>query len=290
MTWSSLLCHHRAAPQQWGEVTGGNLIRLKDTGGTFWDNKLLSPSEFAYNYPSAEVGFVAEMRALLRREPHARVHLFYRKGSNTEFLGEWTVDEDRVLDAKRRQLLLRRSEAQSEKVVEQYALQAASGKRKRVERSHNEKVHGEYLRTHVFPESEWLLRHEPETMHLVDVPAPSVVDGAYHTAPCFGEYTCDYVVSHREGMARVCVESKPCVEFVDEMAIAKARKLRDLTYTRVVVMAGSGVDDLRWLDLGAPLTPPDGEVWCDSTEAFRARLGLPLPPHSRFTRDGQPPP
>lgn len=290
MTWTSVLCHHRAAPQHWGEVVCGNLIRLKDTGGTFWDNKLVSSSEFLYNYPSTEVGFVAEMRRLLRKEPHARVHLFYRKGSNTEFFGEWTVEEDKPVDAKRRQLLLRRSGAQSERVVEQYALQGASGKRKRVERSHNEKVHGEYLRTHVFPETEWLVRHEPETLHLVDAHSPSVVDGAYHTDPCFGEYTCDFVVSHRQGLARVCVESKPCVEFVDNMAIAKARKLRDLTFTRVVVMAGSGVNDLRWLDLGPPLAPPDQEVWCDSTAEFRARMGLHDTGDACLIRGARPPP
>ena len=99
---------------------------------------------------------------------------------------------------------------------------------------------------------------------------PSVVDGqARNAVQMSRSYTCDFVLA--KGTQRLCVESKPTVAHVTEEALAKCRRLRDTTLTRVLVLAGSGNEDVRWLDVGPPETKV--ETWHDTTGTLLTGLG-----------------
>jgi len=278
--WTARRVDGRRVPRRWGELRADRL-RLKDTRGAFWKNRLEAPNRFVYVFPTRathpwEEDLLRAMRARVATRRPLRVELYATPGSRNESYGEWVVGDLR--DTKRGNV----SELTLYRLREQppadEAAHEAAGEGARREgapaphRSRNEALHDALLRT-IFPPADWTVVHEPET--LLDLHEPTVVDGVARdvAGKLSRSYTCDFVVASRRGCARLCVESKACEEHVTAEALTKARLLRDRSFTRVVIMCGGAAP--RWLDLGAPGGGGAEEAWYETHEALRAALGLP---------------
>ena len=252
--WTASLVPH--APKQWGEFHH-DVLRLKDTRGKFWQNRLEAPNRFVYVFPTtAKRDFEKPLlRGIQKRvADKLKVQLFATPGARNEYYGEWVVKELRPdVQPGVSELHLLRLQHQTDEGVRTAAGRAPY-------RSRNESAHAALL-DRVFPADAWIVKHEPET--LLDLHEPSVVDGVARAVADVGRsYTCDFVVASRCGTRRVCIESKPCADKVTEEALAKCRVLRDTTLTRVVFLVGAG-EHVRWLDIGPPGTPPGEETWRD---------------------------
>ena len=249
------------------------MLILKDTRSAYWRNELVSPNTFLYTLPARSkrrVGACHESRRTDRaREAKTtplKVHLFATPGSRDEYYGEWIVvhfaPEVRTGVA---QLTLKRAAEQDQTLCEQYGMHAA-----RPYRSKNENAHA-LLLAKLFPASEWLVVHEPET--LLDLHEPSVKKGRATTGRVSDKltrsYTCDFVVASRVGCARLCIESKPTRAHLTAEAVCKCRLLRDATCTRVVALVGSGAQDAEWCDMGAPHSVGE-PVWYEMDKFLEA--------------------
>lgn len=277
--WSSVPAKRTQMPSYWGDWKGKDVLRLKDTRGKYWCNELVAPNQFAYTYPSRnhrserDAELVESIHARLQKATPLVVHLFSTPGSRDEFYGEWVITHHGTAPGRDNVgvLTLSRLAAQSPSVLRGYTAGPATRCR-----SHNEVVHGQLLST-LFPEKDWVVRHEPET--LMDLHELSVVDGvAVDVTGTTRSYTSDYVIASRHGCGRVCIESKPHVDHVTPQALVKARMLRDRTCTRVVFMVGSG-EEVRWIDLGPPPNVETQESsdymeWYDTAEALCAACGI----------------
>ena len=136
-------------------------------------------------------------------------------------------------------------------------------------RSHNERLHFAMLED-MFPCDSWIVEHEPETA--TDLHGPSVVDGVAQELVELSSYTCDFLVVGRWNGVRFFVESKYDEGAVDEKALAKCRRLRDKTLTRVFLMAGKG-RQVRWLDFGPPRRRKNvGAITCHSSNVQKIIL------------------
>lgn len=298
--WTSLPACRDAVPKQWGEFAGPGTLKLKDTHGKYWTNRLVAPRRFVYMLPRnsfkqweanliagieaavADAGLAADAMdvedgveedattegALLcaRRGPlhPLLVHLFSTPGSRDEFYGVWRAASLRVCADRPTayELHLVRLARQPPDVVD------ACTARARRHRSRNEQLHHALL-CEAFADG-WTIEHEPET--LLDLHEPSVVGGVVQ--PITGltrSYTCDFVLAR--GCARLCVESKPDEPAMTDEALVKARTLRDTALTRVVFLTGEGAA-ARWYDLGPPRAPTDAARWFDDAAALRAHLGV----------------
>ena len=269
--WSSVLARSGCVPKQWGEWRSPRVLKLKDTKHRYWRNTLESPNTFRYAFPRnskrvQERLFVERMLAAMGEDASPlRVHLFSTPGSTDEYLGEWIVEDVVPRDAEASVLVLKRDAEQDAALLDEYAAHA------RARRSANEARHERWL-GELFPEEAWRVVHEPET--LMDLHEPSVVDGVERelTQGATQSYTCDFVVSHRRGCQRFCVESKPCRSHVTPAALLKCRQLRDRTYARVVILAGAQDGEDEWYDLGPPGTEQESG-WC-ATEGLKRSLGV----------------
>lgn len=262
--WTSVRAEKEDVPTRWGEFEDVDTIRLKDTRNAYWSNRLVSPNEFVYMFPTIPKqrdpsDFVKRLRERVRTLKPLRVKLYATPGSRDEYYGEWVVRAmremgyDASLGCHVSLLTLRRLRR---------PLEAPSDKA--LHRSINEGVHEEMLKQ-LFPE--WIVVHEPET--LLDLHEPSVVDGiARDEIKVSRSYTCDFVLCQKNGCGRICVESKPCESKVTEEALIKARALRDRSLTRVVFMVGSRDEPPRWLDMGPPFEMK--ETWYTSIEGIFA--------------------
>ena len=250
--WTASLVPH--APKQWGEFHKG-ILRLKDTRGKYWRNRLERPNKFVYVFPTtAKKDWEKVLLSGIKDKVQNRlkVQLFSTPGSRNEYYGEWVVKKmvPDVIPGVSELHLLRLQHQTDEDV------RTATGRAPY--RSRNECAHAALL-DKLFPADAWIVKHEPET--LLDLHEPSVVDGVARTVTDMGRsYTCDFVVASRCGTRRVCIESKPCREHVTEEALAKCRVLRDATLTRVVFLVGGG-EDVEWLDMGPPGAPQGSHVW-----------------------------
>lgn len=260
--WTAMLCDNKRTPVKWGDMSkDDNTLRLKDTRSKYWNNRLEAPARFIYSFPSNakydwEKPFLQRMTTRIRTGRPLCVHLFSCPGSRNEYYGEWIVVDVRFnVRHGISELILGRLRDQSELLHTYYALE------ERRYRSHNESVHAAYLAT-LFPESDWVISHEPET--LLDIHEPSVVHGVSRTVTDMSRsYTCDFVIASRTGATRLCIESKSCIEHVTPAARAKCRVLRDVTLTRVVLLVGNGGGQARWLDIGPIGTTEQAEKWHD---------------------------
>lgn len=264
VAWTSVRCDDTHAPSCWGELVE-DVLRLKDTRGKYWRNRLESPDRFVYAFPTApkydwERPFLKRLGDRLYTGKPLWVHLFSTPGSRIEYYGEWVVVDVRPkVRAGVSELVLARLREQSEALRLHYATDAVRY------RSRNESAHAELL-AELFPPDRWVIRHEPET--LLDLHEPSVVDGVPRSVTDMTRsYTCDFVVASRAGSQRLCIESKPCLEHVTDEALAKCRVLRDVTLTRVVIVAGAR-DDARWLDVGPIGAPCEDEQWHDDVASL----------------------
>lgn len=247
MTWTAIPACNSAMPDQWGELRGADVLRLKDTKRSYWCNELLAADHFVYKFPKSPKA-TWECRlvdAIQNRHESLVVHLFSTPAARNEYHGEWDID--RIAPDKSRsnvvEMHLRRRPMQSTELADRYR------ETRGPHRSLNERLHHALI-DQLFPPEDWVVAHEPET--LLDLKVPSVVDGVAQTAAAqVRQYTCDFVVCHRRTCARLCIESKPTREHAEEpTAMAKCRLLRDKTLTRVAVVAGVG-EDVTWLDVGA---------------------------------------
>lgn len=264
--WTATQAASRYVPRHWGEMRDEVLI-LKDTRHPYWNNRLVAPNHFIYSFPSRSANPTdVKLHSIFKQKiEHAtkplRIHLFSTPGSRNEYFGEWVLAgvSSNTADGSGRksnvgELELRRLAAQDEALVDVYADRSAPKYRSR-----NEGMHAEQLVV-LFPNEDWILKHEPETM--IDTHQPSVVDGvAVDIVGMSHSYTCDFIVAHRRDSRRVCIESKPHESHVDDVAIAKGRLLRDRTLTRVLIMAGDSSASPRWYDFGPPGTTKEEEAW-----------------------------
>lgn len=261
VAWTASLSDNGRCPSQWGELLReNNVLRLKDTRGKYWRNRLASPSRFVYAFPSSakydwEQAFLKRLNRRLYTGKPLWVHLFSTPGSRNEYYGEWVVVDVRVeVRPGVSEMELARLRDQSPELRVAYGTGAVRY------RSRNESAHASLLER-LFPKEGWIVCHEPET--LLDIHEPSVVHGVARTVTSMTRsYTCDFVVASRTGAKRLCIESKPCLEHVTDEALAKCRVLRDATLTRVVVVAGEG-EDVRWLDVGPIGAQAGDECWHD---------------------------
>ena len=257
-------------PRMWGEFASADVLRLKDTRHMFWKNELVAPNKFVYLFPTNptrawEAPFVDRLKKRVATRRPLTVELYATPGSRNETYGAWVVTGMRPRAGKTNV-----SELTLGRLADQPAAPAAAPAAARY-RSRNEEAHAELL-ARAFPADRWLVVHEPET--LLDLHEPTVVDGVAARAAADDpsrSYTCDFVVTARTGCARLCVESKPCVEHVTPAALAKCRLLRDRTLTRVVLVCGAGADDARWCDFGPPRTDAE-PVWHADTASFLAAV------------------
>jgi hypothetical protein len=276
--WTAVRSDVEHTPREWGELLRGDaLLRLKDTRGKYWPNRLESPNTFVYCYPTIgrrhwEQDLLRRLHARVRSGKRLWVHLFSTPGSRDEYYGEWVVSELRP-GARQgaSELVLLRLREQSALYGLRYAMHKGGAAEEEgmgeAYRSRNERLHARLLAAEFAAADGWTVRFEPET--LLDVHEPSVVDGA-RRADITRSYTCDFVALR--GAQRLCIESKPCEEHVTAEALHKCRVLRDRTLTRVVVMAGAHAP--RWLDVGAVDAPPEAAVWHADAAALKAALGL----------------
>lgn len=262
--WTARAVAKHHVPKLWGDFVNDDLIRLKDTHNPGWKNRLLSPNTFLYLFPThsfrsaIETEFVHRLMARVATRRPLRVQLFSTPGSRDETYGEWVVQS---MNVERGELRLLRLQCQPDE--DEYH---SSG-----HRSKNEEEHHRFLET-IFSSDAWTVVHEPET--IVDLHDPTVVDGvptAIHEG-LTRSYTCDFVVSHKVGCARLCVESKPTVDHATEVAKIKCRRLRDRTRTRVLMLCGTNAQENVWYDFGPPGS--EDERWICTMDELRTRLQL----------------
>ena len=239
--WTSRAIRKGVLKDKWGTLNG-NVLQLKDMRSGYWNNRLVAPNVFVYQFPRRrDASLVSVIR--LRRDTLS-VHLFTSLAARDEYYGEWRItDWDEAVDEAKGEMRLTRVSVQSDDIARRYVDDGVTR-----ERSASEAKHHTLLRS-LFPSPEWLVRHEPDA--LVDLYEPTVVDGIDRSWRCAAtrSYTCDFVVARRGGYERFYVESKCRVEDVTDEAVAKARVLRDKMCTRVLFLAGHG-DDLAWMDMG----------------------------------------
>lgn len=268
--WDATRACDECVPQRWGKWADGRL-KLKDTQGGKYVNTLDAPNQFTYKLPPGDYikpWEQALVDRLERERDTAVVELFSSPGSRNEYYGEWAVH-----DMQETMVRLRRLRSQTPGLAAKYA-----GKAGPAYRSKNEKWHGEVLCA-LFPEEDgYVVRHEPETV--MDVHVPTVVGGRPNGPRLVSAtYTCDYVVCHREGTFRLCVESKPSVESLTDEAKAKCRFLKTNVHQRVVAMVGTTFTGCSYYDFGRIGDGEEGEVWRDEV-AFATMFGVARSPPS----------
>ena len=238
--WDAVPAGGGTVPTLWGARSEDGTLDLKDTRGTYWRNTLVSPNEFHYEFPVIErrAPLQAVVDALLKAAPCTLVRLYATPGARNEYYGEWLLET-----------VVRTRPDRARAVLRRLAVQPAPPQTGCGYRSHNEAVHAAFLAT-LLPG--WRVAHEPETV--LDLHTPSVVRGVAQSPQALSRsYTCDFVAC--KGLARMCIESKPCMDHVTSAALCKARFLRDRSLTRVVFMVGTG-EAVEWLDMG----PPDSDA------------------------------
>jgi len=251
--WTAERVEKESMPKEWGEMRDGKLL-LKDTRGSFWKNKLVSPNEFEYLFPRNpsrewEKDIVTRIFQSVREaysDPNKAltVKLYSTPGSRDEYYGEWFAEKVSPSGARGMKLTMKRKRYQEK----EQALFDEGKKHRSKNEAHHEKLLKEvYLRG-------WNVVHEPET--ILDIHEPSVVDGKERSVATgmTRSYTCDFVAN--KGWKRVCIESKPCRDLVTEESLSKCRILRDRTLTRVVMMVGGRVN-VEWLDFGSSDDPKE---------------------------------
>jgi len=96
------------------------------------------------------------------------------------------------------------------------------------------------------------VRHEPESCIHAD--APLVSRGRIQSTTT-ASYTCDFVVTSKNGLFRLYVESKSTLGDVDEVTVGKCLRLRDTLFCRTIVMYGNGTrESIRYKDFGNVLS------------------------------------
>jgi len=213
-SWYSIVEEH---------VTGGGIIALKDTGGDYWQNKLVDATCFEYNVPKD-----SSVDLMLRKEAKDSnkkwtFRLYKTTYAKDHYLGEWLLN-DSIINGNKTKLQLFRSQTQSdvhEEVVDVF-------------RSRSESNHELFL-SKLFPG--FNIVHEPEASIRI---YQDVVMNGKEIEETKDNYTIDFVVS--KGPLRVSFESKSCWEDFGDVAKTKCRLLRDGGYHCVFGIVGSTPD------------------------------------------------
>ena len=246
-SWDSQYANAVDMPKSWYDFGDGD-VRLKDTASAFYKNRLVDPNTFYYELPRG----VSDARTRLLEdvprplEQRLRVRLFRIAHGHDHDLGEWVI-RDGGLDPRPHLLLAR--------------VRAPTPPQRRAKRSRSESQHGPVLER-IFDGMR--LDFEPECAS--GLRTPCVEDGvAEEWSSDF--YTIDYVATDVARGRMVCIESKCERDALDEAALKKCRRLRDVGLRRVVAVAGHG-DALGFYDFG---TGEADEGWCSADE-MRARV------------------
>lgn len=243
--WSSYPASSCDMPRQWYEF-GDGYIKLKDIGRGYYKNELLTNVTFKYLLPLGQSNPKSRIIREFTKPVDQRctVKLYRVAHGHDNYLGEWIITYA-TNDDQPHIILHRKTEQHDE-----------SGRRPLKRRSFSEFKH-EAVLNELFPGCTVTFESECAS----GLRTNAIEDGRVNKwASDF--YTVDYVVSNIARGFFLCVESKSCIEDLDDVARAKCRQLRDRGYRRVIALAGHGTS-LRVYDFG---TDTSGEHEYSRTE------------------------
>ena len=222
--WDSRIAASDEMPTQWYDQTGSTL-KLKDLGGSFYQNVLLTPHTFRYELPRG----IHPIKELLLREvtlcerDRRIVQLYKVAHGHDHYLGEWMVVKAQSV-GRAHVILQRRSEQRDNGGAHDVA---------DATRSRSEKRHAALLRS-LFP-APFMIDFEPECASGLRV---NCVEKGRANPWCSDFYTVDFVIADLTRSFYLAIESKASVEALDEVAKTKCRRLRDKGHRRVVAICG----------------------------------------------------
>jgi hypothetical protein len=223
--WDSVFVQPKAMPQKllstWNASLetwkdGGKLIALKDTGGTHFKNKLLSPTTFSYAIPK-NAPILQDLQADAGRSKKMHlVRLYKTTCAADHYLGEWLVQDvvPSSTGTSTFDVILWRNSKQTE-VHEDAAVN--------VYRSISETHHHQLLNKILKPVG-FDVFYEPE--QLVAPVHRAVVIGGRDVDWAGTSYSIDFVAINYYTGRRYCFESKASEDGFDKEALEKARFLR----------------------------------------------------------------
>lgn len=274
MTWSSVRAKPTVSPSRWFQMEADGAIMLKDTRNSpYYTNYLVTPTTFTYQLPPRPRGDEVEVYEELQRQSTLAlaakrdVKIMSVCNAANHYLGEFVVETFTKgvfppQSPAKPFVTLKRKERQSSTIRQQLQLD-------RQVRSKSEATHSEEL-LQLFPASEWIIAHEPETVMNLDTP---LVSNGMMQSFAGDNYTIDFIVHSIDGCRRVCVESKYVERDLldNESAMIKCRQLRDKALCRVLGVYGHG-QEIGFYDFGPPRQAKECKFRRDELDRLRDLL------------------